>query len=81
MIIMAAMVKKIPLNPKHPERICWGCNKYCSASDLRCGNGSERTPHPAEIFGEDWAEWTLDAPDLPEEQDRGKTPRSDQAEE
>ena len=48
---------RIPLNPKQPERICWGCDKYCPANDLRCGNGTIRTPHPVEIFGEDWLEW------------------------
>ena len=51
---------KIALNPKHPERICWGCDKYCSTDDLRCGNGTIRTPHPVELFGEDWIEWELD---------------------
>jgi len=45
---------KVALHPKHPERICWGCDKYCSADDLRCGNGTIRTPHPAELFGDDW---------------------------
>lgn len=52
-----AMAKKFPVNPKHPERICWGCDLYCPADSLRCGNGSERTMHPAELFGEDWLEW------------------------
>jgi len=51
------MVKKFPINPPHPERTCWGCDKYCAANDLRCGNGSERTQHPAELFGDDWLEW------------------------
>jgi len=55
------MTKKIALHPKHPERICWGCDKYCAADSLRCGNGSERTPHPVELFGDDWQEWGLDA--------------------
>ena len=50
---------KIPLNPKHPERVCWGCDKYCSTDDLRCGNGTVRTQHPIELFGEDWMEWEL----------------------
>jgi len=49
----------LALNPKHPERICWGCDKYCSADDLRCGNGTIRTQHPVELFGEDWLEWEL----------------------
>lgn len=48
---------KIPLHPKHPERICWGCDKYCPADQLRCGNGTIRTQHPVELFGEDWTEW------------------------
>jgi metal-sulfur cluster biosynthetic enzyme len=48
---------KVPFHPRHPERVCWGCDKYCPADDLTCGNGSERTPHPIELFGEDWYEW------------------------
>jgi hypothetical protein len=45
---------KLPLHPKHPERICWGCDKVCPAEDMRCGNGTIRAPHPAELFGDDW---------------------------
>ncbi|MFZ0734175.1 MAG: DUF3079 domain-containing protein [Candidatus Sulfotelmatobacter sp.] len=56
---------KVALNPKHPERICWGCDKYCSADDLRCGNGTIRTQHPVELFGEDWLEWELDSKTSP----------------
>lgn len=48
---------KIPLNPKNPDRICWGCDKYCPADSMACGNGTIRTPHPAELFGSDWMEW------------------------
>ena len=55
------MAKKIALQPKHPERICWGCDKYCAANALRCGNGSDRTPHPVELFGEDWLDWEIGA--------------------
>ncbi len=51
---------RMALNPKHPERVCWGCDKYCSADDLRCGNGTIRTPHPVELFGEDWASWEIE---------------------
>ena len=51
---------KLPLTPKHPERVCWGCDKYCGADDLRCGNGTVRTQHPAELFGDDWFEWELE---------------------
>lgn len=54
------MAKKFPINPAHPERNCWGCDKYCPADDMQCGNGSDRTQHPAEIFGEDWDTWGLD---------------------
>ena len=50
---------KIALNPRHAERICWGCDKYCAADDLRCGNGTIRTQHPVELFGSDWMEWEL----------------------
>jgi len=51
------MAKKFPIKPAHPERICWGCDKYCPADDLACGNGTIRTPHPAELFGDDWYDW------------------------
>ena len=55
------MAKKFPLHPNNPERICWGCDKYCAADSLNCGNGTDRTQHPAELFGEDWFDWGLDA--------------------
>jgi hypothetical protein len=51
---MAAM----PVRPAHPERICWGCGLYCPADDMGCGNGTIRTAHPCELFGDDWLEWT-----------------------
>ena len=57
------MAKKFPLHPKHPERICWGCDKYCAADSLGCGNGSGRTQHPMELLGDDWyqyGDWGLD---------------------
>lgn len=50
--------KPAPLKPVHPERVCWGCEKLCPANDLTCGNGSVRTPHPIELFGDDWLEWS-----------------------
>ena len=55
------MAKIFPIKPAHPERICWGCNRYCAANDMMCGNGSDRTQHPREISGDDWVtEWGLD---------------------
>ncbi|CAG9274720.1 hypothetical protein PUN4_900044 [Paraburkholderia unamae] len=62
--LLPIMAKKIPLYPKHPERVCWGCDRYCQAGSLSCGNGSDRTPHPIEMLGEDWLEygdWGFDA--------------------
>ena len=56
-----AVVKKFPKAPAHPERKCWGCNLNCPAKDMRCGNGSHRTQHPAELFGDDWDQWGLEA--------------------
>ena len=53
------MIWPFPVNPAHPERICWGCDRYCPADKLMCGNGSLATPHPAELFGEDWMNWGL----------------------
>ncbi len=45
---------RFPLKPKHPERICWGCDKLCSVNKMMCGNGSDRTQHPMEVIGDDW---------------------------
>lgn len=59
------MPKKFPLYPSHPERICWGCDKYCPVDAMRCGNGSSRTQHPIELLGEDWlacGDWGIEAP-------------------
>lgn len=62
------MAKKFPVAPKHPERICWGCDKYCPVGAMACGNGSDRTQHPAELFGEDWQDWGP-APDDSDQQE------------
>ena len=50
-------MKKHPASPAHPDRVCWGCNRDRPAEALWCGNGTIRTPHPSELFGEDWLEW------------------------
>jgi len=55
------MAKKFPIKPAHPERVCWGCDRYCPSDSMMCGNGSERTQHPAELFGDDWMEFGLGA--------------------
>ena len=57
---MADPKKPTVVNPKHPERVCWGCEKLCPADSLACGNGTIRSPHPVELFGEDWLEWLND---------------------
>ena len=54
---MAREISGTMLHPRHPERICWGCDQYCPAEKLGCANGSIRTPHPSELFGDDWLEW------------------------
>ena len=58
---------KLPLRPANPERVCWGCDKYCPADDLACGNGTIRTQHPCELFGDDWLDssWGGLCPALP----------------
>jgi len=50
-----SMAKKFPMHPKRPERVCWGCDQYCASDAMKCGNGSDRTMHPAELLGDDWA--------------------------
>lgn len=63
--------KRFPVRPAHPERNCWGCDKYCPSNDMACGNGSDRTLHPVELFGEEWASLGLDPFDaFPVEPDR-----------
>jgi hypothetical protein len=53
-------VKKFPIAPAHPERTCWGCDKYCPSDSMACGNGSDRSQHPIEVFGHGWEDWGLD---------------------
>ena len=63
------VAKTFPLHPKHPERICWGCDKDCSKDALGCGNGSDRTQHPAELLGDDWytfGDWGIEVDDAAE---------------
>jgi hypothetical protein len=55
-----AMAKKFPIRPARPERTCWGCDRYCAADAMICGNGTERTQHPIETFGEGWEREGLD---------------------
>jgi hypothetical protein len=72
-------VRNTILHPARPERVCWGCEKFCPAHDLACGNGTIRTPHPSELFGDDWLEWsaarneTSPAAETPAPEDSAKT--------
>lgn len=59
------MAKTFPIRPANPQRICWGCDLYCPADDMRCGNGSDRTQHPYELLGEDWQGWEDEAKPVP----------------
>ena len=75
------MAKKFPLHPKHPERLCWGCDNYCPVDALECGNGSDRTQHPVELLGEDWLEhgdWGIEteteSPRIIDASDKGPAP-------
>lgn len=54
------MARRFPINPPHPERTCWGCDRYCAARDMVCGNGTERTQHPVELLGSGWERGGLD---------------------
>jgi hypothetical protein len=71
---------KLPMLPKNPERVCWGCDKFCPADSLACGNGTIRTQHPVELFGDDWFGWSLDqrqedaATDAHDSSHRGSAP-------
>ena len=61
-----------PTHPPHPERVCWGCDQYCPADDLTCGKDTVRTPHPIELFGDDWKEWAESRDDTPDEMTRSR---------
>jgi hypothetical protein len=65
-----------PLQPRNPERICWGCDTFCPADDLACGNGTIRTPHPQELFGDDWLTWCESLADTPDSRFRNGRERS-----
>lgn len=69
-------VAKLPLLPKNPERVCWGCSKYCSDESLDCGNGAVRTQHPIEIFGDDWLEFSRYRANHPQRETGAATPTS-----
>lgn len=71
------MAKIFPLHPAKPELICWGCDHYCPAGSMICGNGSDRTQHPVELFGDDWHTFGLNAKDgLAEDEDKVPPPRA-----
>ena len=59
-------MKRFPDQPAHPERLCWGCDRYCPAHDMACGNGSDRTQHPIELMGPGWDRLGLDPVTPPE---------------
>ena len=68
------MTKKFPIHPANPERICWGCDQFCSIHAMACAN--ERSPHPSELFGNDWLAWgdqQLEPTTLPKEPDLSGT--------
>ena len=51
-----AIRKPVLLRPRHPERVCWGCDKFCPANDMACGNRTIRTLHSWELLGDAWLE-------------------------
>ena len=64
------MAKNFPVNPKHPERICWGATDIVRPSRWLAAMALKRTMHPAELFGEDWCvpgDWGIEMspPQLP----------------
>ena len=68
------MAKIFPLHPAKPELICWGCDRYCAAGDMICGNGSDRTQHPLELFGDHWHTFGLNAQDAAADDDTTAPP-------
>jgi metal-sulfur cluster biosynthetic enzyme len=61
-----------PAHPPHPERVCWGCDQCCPAEDPACGRDTVRTPHPVELFGDDWQHWAEDSGDTVDDTTRAQ---------
>lgn len=64
-----ATKKRFPDAPANPHKICWGCDRYCAADNMACGNGSDRTQHPIELFGPEWRSWGEDYSDAEVDED------------
>jgi hypothetical protein len=43
---------------------------------MRCGNGSDRTQHPFELFGENWRDWGGDYVEKPSAQAGDSVPQT-----
>jgi hypothetical protein len=73
-------MKDALMRPKHPERICWGCERYCPANDLSCRE--DRVAHPIEFFGGSWEIGNLaisqEVTDQPDEINQTRSTRRDQ---
>jgi Protein of unknown function (DUF3079) len=50
---------KDPFAARQPGASLLGLQQVLPGDDLACGNGTIRTPHPCELFGDDWLEWSL----------------------
>lgn len=70
------MAKRFPIQPAHPERNCWGCDRYCASDAMLCGNGSERTQHPIETFGPGWDAWDGAVPEAAGTAEAAAEPRA-----
>ena len=48
-----------PRAARTPGTHLLGLRQVLPRRDLACGNGTIRTPHPCELFGDDWLEWSV----------------------
>ncbi|MGP0173406.1 DUF3079 domain-containing protein [Pseudomonas sp. NCHU5208] len=65
-----------PARPRTKREQTLGLDRYCPATDLACGNGADRTMHPAEMLGEDWylhGDWGFATPENPNDVQTGET--------
>jgi hypothetical protein len=53
--------QEVSQSPRPPRAGVLGLQPLLPGQDMRCGNDSDRTQHPAELFGDDWDQWELDA--------------------
>jgi hypothetical protein len=54
------VISTVPIRFRRPAGASASNRSPCAADQMICGNGTERTQHPVELFGEGWETEGLD---------------------